>query len=247
VVPQARARHILIQPEPELDDPADATNEQRDAALEEAEEVKDLVSADDADWFEIAEEHSDDTGSASRGGDLGWYDPAQPPFVEPFAAELADLEVGEISEPIRTEFGVHVIQKTGERESPEAQAADLVDELRDDPDSFAEVATRVSEDYDTAREGGELGWVAPYQLDSTLEDAVFGLTEVGEISDPVEDGSSGITIYKLLETSESREIEAERLDDIHARGFNRWLDEEVRAPVTVWVDPQFASSVTAGT
>ncbi len=76
---------------------------------------------------------------------------------------------------------------------------------------------------------------------------MFGLTEVGEISDPVDDGSSGITIYKLLETSESREIEAERLDDIHARGFNRWLDEEVRAPVTVWVDPQFASSVTAGT
>ncbi len=161
VVPQERARHILVQPDPELDDQADATNEQWGAALEEAEEVKDLVSADDADWFEIAEEHSDDTGSASRGGDLGWYDPAQPPFVEAFAAELADLEVGEVSEPIRTEFGVHVIQKTGERQSPEAQAADLVDELRDDPDSFAEVATRVSEDYDTAREGGELGWVAP--------------------------------------------------------------------------------------
>src|SRR5690606_38922137 len=119
---------------------AEATEEQWEAALAEAEEVAEQLRADDADWFAIAEEHSDDTGSASRGGDLGWHDPAASPYVEEFTAALEELEVGEISDPVRTDFGYHVIQKTAERESPEAQAAALVEELRADPDSFAEVA-----------------------------------------------------------------------------------------------------------
>ena len=92
-----------------------------------------------------------------------------------FTEALADLEVGELSEPVRTDFGWHVIQKTGERTSPQAQAAELVEQLRADPDSFAEVATRLSEDPATAREGGELGWVAPYQLDEALEEVVFAM------------------------------------------------------------------------
>ena len=245
VVPQERARHVLIQPDPELDDQSQATDEQWEAALDEARAVEDLVKADDADWFAIAEEHSDDTGSATRGGDLGWYDPANPQFVTEFAATLASLEVGEVSDPVRTEFGYHVIQKTGERDSPQQQAADLLDELRADPDTFAATAARVSEDYETAKEGGELGWVAPYQLDEAQEDAVFGLTEVDEISDPVDEGADGITIYKLLESSDSREIEADRLDDIRSQGFERWLDEEVRAPVDSWLDPQYVSSTAA--
>jgi parvulin-like peptidyl-prolyl isomerase len=245
VVPQERARHVLIQPDPELDDQSQATDEQWEAALDEAREVEDLVKADDADWFAIAEEHSDDTGSATRGGDLGWYDPANPQFVTAFAATLASLEVGEVSDPVRTEFGYHVIQKTGERDSPQQQAADLLDELRADPDTFAATATQVSEDYETAEEGGELGWVAPYQLDEAQEEAVFGLTVVGEISDPVDEGADGITIYQLLESSDSREIEADRLDDIRSQGFDRWLDEEVRAPVDSWLDPQYVSSTAA--
>ena len=244
VVPEERARHILIQPDPELEDQAEATNEQWDAALAEAREVEDLVGDPDADWWAIAEDHSDDSGSAERGGDLGWYDPANPGFVTAFAAELAALDVDEISEPIRTEFGYHVIQKTAERDSPDTQAADLVEQLRDDPDSFGDVAKDVSEDYDTANDDGELGWVAPYQLPKANEDAVFGLTEVGDISDPVGDAAAGITIYKLLETSDSREIEQDRLDEIRSGGFERWLDDEVRSSVEVWIDPQFAPATT---
>ena len=244
VVPEERARHILIQPDSELQDQAEATEEQWDAALEEAREVEELVNEPDADWWAIAEDHSDDTGSAQRGGDIGWYDPSNPQFVTAFAAELVALEVGEISEPIRTEFGYHVIQKTGERVSPEAQAADLVEQLRDDPDSFGDVAKEVSEDSATANEAGELGWVAPYQLEAANEDAVFGLTEVGEISEPVGDAAGGITIYQLLESSDSRDIEQDRLNQIRNGGFERWLDDEVRSSVEVWVDPQFAPSTT---
>ena len=244
-VPQERARHVLVQPDPELDSQEEATDVQWDAALAEAEEVRELVSADDADWFAIAEEHSDDTGSGSRGGDLGWYDPAASGFVEAFTEALADLDVGQVSEPVRSEFGWHVIQKTAERESPQAQAAELVEQLRADPDVFAQTATMLSENYETAKEGGEVGWVARYQLDAEREDAVFGLAEVEEISDPVDDPTTGITIYQLLETSESEEIEADRLEQIKTDGFERWLEDEVRSGVDTWLDPQFASTTTS--
>jgi len=244
-VPQERARHVLVQPDPELDDQAEATDEQWDAALAEAEDVAEQVRTDDADWFAIAEEHSEDPGSATRGGDLGWYDPANSGYVEEFAAALEALEVGEVSEPVRTSFGYHVIQKTGERESPEEQAADLVEELRSDPDSFADVAERTSENHETAREGGELGWIARYQLDRMLEDAVFALTEAGDISDPVDAGESGIVIYQLLEANDDREIDDDQLTEIQRAGFERWLDEDVRDPVQTWIDPQFSSTAAA--
>ncbi|MCA1588543.1 MAG: peptidylprolyl isomerase, partial [Chloroflexi bacterium] len=242
LVPQERARHVLIAPLPDAPDQSAATEEQWAAALGEAEEVRDLLRADDANWFEIAEERSDDPGSGSRGGDLGWYDPAASPFVVEFAEALEALEVGDLSEPVRTDFGYHVIQKTAERENPQAQAAALVEELRAAPETFAATAMRLSEDPETARDGGELGWVARYQLDAQSEAAVFGLTEVDEISDAVDRGAGGIAIYQLLESAESGEIEADRLETIHASGFERWLTEEVRAPVRTWVDPQFASA-----
>ena len=50
---------------------------------------------------------------------------------------------------------------------------------------------------------------------------------------------AGIVIYQLLETSESQEIEEDRLDEIRANGFERWLDEVVRDGVETWIDPQF--------
>ena len=246
VVPQERARHVLVNPLPaDATEGTEATEEQWAAALAEAEDLREQLSADDADWFALAEEHSDDTGSGARGGDLGWYDPTAPGFVEEFTTALDALEVGEVSDPVRTQFGYHVIQKTGERLSPQAQAAELVSELREAPETFAEVAERVSEDHATAREGGELGWVAPYQLDEPLEEVVFGLDEVGEISEPHDAGADGITIYQLLELSESREIEDDRLEQIRSSGFERWLEQEVRAPVETWIDPQFSSSTAA--
>ena len=244
-VPQQRARHVLIAPDPELDDQAEATDEQWEAARAEADEVHELVSGEDADWDAIAEEHSDDTGSGAQGGDLGWSDPESSGYVPEFAAALAELEVGEISDPVRTQFGWHVIQKTDERESPQAQAAEIAEQLTDDPDAFADLARQHSEDTATAEDGGELGWVARYQLSRVLEEAVFALSEVGEISPVIDAGAEGLVIYRLLETSESEEIPDERLDEIRAAGFERWLDEVVRDGVETWLDPQYETTTTA--
>lgn len=244
-IPQQRARHILIQPLPGEEDQAAATDEQWAAALEEAEAVREELSADGADWFALAEEHSGDPGSQNTGGDLGWFDPATSGFVEPFVAALAELEIGELTEPVRTDFGYHLIQLLAERTSPQAQAEELVEELRADPESFGEVATRLSEDHETAREEGELGWIAPYELPAEREEVLFALEEVGAISDPVDLGDEGIYIFRLLETSESREIEDERLEQIRGSGFEAWLETEVESGVPVWIDPEFASAPEA--
>jgi parvulin-like peptidyl-prolyl isomerase len=246
-VPQQRARHILVQPDPALEDQSTATEEQWAAALAEAEEVHAAVTEPDADWFALAEEHSDDTASGAQGGDLGWSAVDASPYVQEFSNALAQLELMEISEPVQSSFGYHVIQLTGRRDSPTQQAEALVDQLRDDPDSFAEVATVQSEEYGSSRNGGELGWVARFQLDKAAEDAIFALDEVGQISDAIDLGTEGIAIYKLLATDGSREIEDERLDEIRSSGFQRWLTDEVESAVTVWVDPQYATATDAAT
>jgi hypothetical protein len=93
--------------------------------------------------------------------------------------------------------------------------------------------------------GGEVGWIARYQLALMKEEAVFGMTETGEISDPIDTGDAGIVIYQLLETSDDREIADDQLEEIQQAGFERWLDEEVRAPIQTWVDPQFTSTTAA--
>jgi hypothetical protein len=62
----------------------------------------------------------------------------------------------------------------------------------------------------------------------------------------VEDPTIGRTLYQLLETSESEEIEEDRLEQIRSTGFQRWLDDEVRAGVETWIDPQFVSTTAAG-
>jgi parvulin-like peptidyl-prolyl isomerase len=245
-VPQERARHVLIAPDPDLEDQAEATDEQWAAAEAEAREVREMLEAEDADWVAIAEEHSDDTGSASSGGDLGWYDPANPQFVPEFTAALAELEVGEISDPVRSEFGWHVIQKTGERESPRAQAEEIHDQLTEDPDAFADLARQHSEDAETAQDGGVLGWIARYELGRAQEEAVFALAEVGDVSPIVDAGPDGLVIYRLLDVSESREMPDDRLEEIRTNGFERWLDEVVRSGVETWLDPQFQTSTGTG-
>ncbi len=84
-------------------------------------EVKDFVDslynraiAGD-DFAELAKEHSDDPGSGQNGGDLGWFGKGR--MVEPFwEATKALREIGDISRPVKTQYGWHIIKLTGKRE-----------------------------------------------------------------------------------------------------------------------------------
>jgi peptidyl-prolyl cis-trans isomerase SurA len=112
MVEQLHARHILLRPNEVQDD---ATTRQRLATL------RDRILAGE-DFGALASVTSEDPGSASRGGDLGWAAPGT--FDPAFDEALAGLEQDEISEPFRTQFGWHIVQLLGRR------THDQSDELR---------------------------------------------------------------------------------------------------------------------
>ena len=95
---ERRSRHILI-----------ATDEQDSeaSALDLVTSIKNRLSEGEA--FEIlAKEFSSDPGSAENGGDLGWAERGL--FVPEFDETLFNLEINQISEPVKTQFGYHIIQ-----------------------------------------------------------------------------------------------------------------------------------------
>ncbi len=78
-----------------------------------AEEVRALLEADnsDANWKKVAKKHSTDAGSKNNGGDLGNFPKGR--MVKQFEDAAFDLGVGEISAPVKSQFGWHVIEVTG--------------------------------------------------------------------------------------------------------------------------------------
>jgi parvulin-like peptidyl-prolyl isomerase len=242
-VPQERVRHFLAQPVPGAQDQSTATDAQWAAALARAEAFRVAASKPDADWWTLAKT-SDDTGSGSKGGDLGWYDHASSQFVPEFKTAVDKLKVGEISQPVKTQFGYHVIEVIAQRITAGAQAQDLVKTLRQDPSQFAKIARDESEDPITAESGGDLGWVIRYQLDTVRSDTIFDLTTPGQISD-VLDTDSGFYIFKLVDTSKLRWVPQQQLDTVKQTGLSRWL-QEIRDRSHTWVDPQFATAPATG-
>ncbi|RAU18453.1 peptidylprolyl isomerase [Nitrincola tibetensis] len=113
------AAHILI----EVDEQTDAL-----AALARIQEVK-LKLEEGEDFATLAQIYSDDIGSASEGGALGFM--SRDMLVGPFAETLFAMEtVGGISEPIQTEFGYHLIKLEGVKQEEMPTRADLEMELR---------------------------------------------------------------------------------------------------------------------
>jgi len=97
-VVQSRARHILLRTGPEL------TSAQAQARLAD---YKQRILSGKADFQKLAREYSQD-GSAQQGGDLGWV--SQGTFVPEFEEAMNRLNEGEISNPVVSRFGVHLIQ-----------------------------------------------------------------------------------------------------------------------------------------
>jgi len=242
-VPKQRVRHFLAQPIPGGDDQSKATPAQWAAALARAQAFRVAALKPGADWATLAAT-SDDPGSRSQGGDLGWFDPHSTTFVAEFTQAVAGLKVGEISEPVKTQYGYHIIQVTDQRISAEAQATSLLATLKKDPSKFAELAKTQSEDAPSAATGGDLGWVIRYQLEEPRNAAVFALTKPNQISELVR-STSGYYIFKLTDSSDLRFVPQSQLDSVRGIGFSRWLDS-LRAERQVWIDPAYARSTATG-
>ncbi len=81
----------------------------KDEARAEAARLAALARERDADFEALAKAHSDDPGSAPRGGALGSF--PREAMTRPFSDAAFALQVGEISDPVETEFGFHVIKR----------------------------------------------------------------------------------------------------------------------------------------
>lgn len=103
-VKEVLARHILIKPSIIL------SEEKAQSMLNQF--VKDVKDGN-ADFGELAKEHSEDPGSALKGGELGWANPDI--YDENFKAQLNTIEVGTYSQPFRSQFGWHVVHLMDKR------------------------------------------------------------------------------------------------------------------------------------
>jgi peptidyl-prolyl cis-trans isomerase D len=121
---QARARHILLRLG------QDASEEEVAAAEERARAALERIRAGE-EFAAVASELSEDPGSSAAGGDLGFFRRGQ--MVEAFDAVAFSLEPGTVSEPVRTEYGLHIIRvearKPAEHHSYEEVRDDLAFEL----------------------------------------------------------------------------------------------------------------------
>ncbi len=103
-VTEVNARHILIKTSIILSD------ERAKAQLEGF--IKE-IKAGDKTFAELAEKHSEDAGSAIKGGELGWNDPSI--WVPAFKFALSQLTAGELSKPFKSTHGWHIIKMIGTR------------------------------------------------------------------------------------------------------------------------------------
>jgi peptidyl-prolyl cis-trans isomerase SurA len=109
VVVQTNVRHILITP--------DAITTDADAFNKAAEARTRIVNGED--FSDVAIELSSDKSNAGQGGDMGWIDPGT--FVPEFSVVMDKLEINELSQPVKTEFGWHLIEVLGRRDQDQTE------------------------------------------------------------------------------------------------------------------------------
>ena len=134
-----RARHILIGISPDASDREKAAARERtDSLLREAK--------GGGDFAELARTHSEDPGSAAKGGDLGVVVRGQ--TVPDFETALFALEPGDLSEVIESPFGFHVIQmveREAERTVPFAEASVQIRDFLLQQEQQARIAAFIDE------------------------------------------------------------------------------------------------------
>lgn len=189
--PQFRVQHLLVALSAEQDPRrAEAVAQELAEALRAGEPLQNLQGARQ--------------GFTVSGGDLGWLRQDEMPSV--IAKVAPGLDTGEVSSPVQSPSGFHVVHVTDVRGKGqviqqtrashillkpsairgEEETRQLAMQLRQralQGESFDELARRYSEDIGSSMEGGDLGWTSPGQLAKPFEVAMDSTTE-GEISEP---------------------------------------------------------------
>ncbi len=154
----------------------------------------------------VAREMSEDGSASQNGGRLGFITSMR--TIYPFETAVYAQTVGEVSEPIRTPIGYHIIlvherrknvgeihakhilksvnarMSNDERARAKAQIDSIAEQLRRG-DSFEELAQKHSDDHQNAVNGGDLSWFGLGRMVREFETAAFALQNIGDVSAPV--------------------------------------------------------------
>jgi peptidyl-prolyl cis-trans isomerase SurA len=198
---EVNAAHILVKCD-ENANPADTL-----AAYKKALDIrKKLLKGED--FGKLAIEYSDDPSAQQNRGDIGYFTVFQ--TVYPFESAAYNTKVGEISMPVRTNFGyhlvkglaersaqgeilvAHVLRKFPENATPEQKNAvakfvdSIYNQLVSGKSSFTEAVSLYTEDKTTKGKNGELPWFSTGRMVPEFEKAAFSLKVNGDLSKPVQ-------------------------------------------------------------
>ncbi|MGI8893412.1 MAG: peptidylprolyl isomerase [Bacteroidia bacterium] len=220
-----RASHILIKVA------ADAMPKDTVEAYNKAMKARERVTKG-ADFAVVARELSDDPSAKDNGGDLGYFTAMQ--MVYPFESAAYTNKPGNVSMPVRTNFGYHIIKTIDKRQAQgEVQVAHIMVKLAkpyttEDStnavykineihsklvagESFKELAQKYSDDQGSARNEGILPWFGTGRMVPEFEKASFDLKNKGEFSKPFQT-SYGFHIVRLVDNRGLPSFEEKQAD-----------------------------------
>ncbi len=194
-----RASHILFQ------FPPNASREDSLAVLKMALKVKGEIEQN-GDINTLAEQYSDDPSAKINKGDLGYFTSLQ--MVQPFEDAAYNIQTGQVSDPVLTNFGYHLIQVKDRQPNPgqvrvshilvridetsstgedlaRRKIADIYTEIQKENTVWEDIVKTYSEDPASSENGGNLPWFSVGSMIPEFEIAAFSLTEIGEVSPPV--------------------------------------------------------------
>jgi peptidyl-prolyl cis-trans isomerase SurA len=194
-----KASHILIQ------FPPNASSEDSISVLKMALKVKSELESG-KDFNNTALEYSDDPSAKQNNGDLGYFTALQ--MVQPFEDAAYTMKLGEISNPVLTNFGYHIIKVQDRQANPgkvqvshilvridpsnsngedlaKRKINDIYTQIQKKTTVWEDIVSNFSEDPSSSKLAGLLPWFSIGSMIPEFEMAAFMLTEVGEISPPI--------------------------------------------------------------
>lgn len=238
------ASYVAFEKKPSAKDEADAEAEIHDLLVEIRAGV---------DFAALAENNSDDPGSAERGGDLGFFGRGR--MVKPFEDAAFALNPGDVSEPVRTQFGWHVLrveERKGEGDELQVRARhillkirpgrDTLDSLRLDAERFQERAEEsdfLTAVADQSLQAKDTGFITAGGFFPLLGNRTSGLVNSfltaspGRIS-PVYETEQGIYVFTLVAR---REAGPQPLDEVNNRISTKLKTAEKVKIASVRIEP----------
>lgn len=211
-----RASHILFQ------FPPNASSEDSLIVLKMALKVRGETE-NGGSINELAVQYSDDPSAKVNKGDLGYFTSLQ--MVQPFEDAAYNLQVGQLSDPVLSSFGYHIIQVKDRQPNPgqvrvshilvrfdaedptqeenaRRKISDIYAEIQKESTIWEDIVKTFSEDPATSERGGILPWFGVGNMIPEFEMAAFSLAEIGEVSPPLKTQYG----YHILRLEEKKPI-----------------------------------------